>query len=130
MAPTGQTINLAFFCTIENMFPGEFCSILRVSAAWKPSPTNLLARPARRNEIGFQRVHDLAVAPSVTRAGRIGLQQDTRLNRELRDVLVGAARLILMPPFVAGQFHAYLFTLVSLAAANRLAHRRGVELSE
>jgi len=74
----------------------------------------LLARPAHRGEAGFQRLHDLAVAPSFTRAGRIGLQQDTRLHQKLRGALAGADQFMQMPAFVAGQFHDVLFLRLSL----------------
>ena len=81
----------------------------------------LLARPAHRGEAGFQRLHDLAVAPSVTRAGRIGLQQDTRLHQKLRGVLAGADQFIEMPRRSSPvSFTTYFFTLISLAATNRL----------
>ena len=80
----------------------------------------LLARPAHRGEAGFQRLHDLAVAPSVTRAGRIGLQQDTRLHQKLRGVLAGADQFMQMPAFVAGQFHDVLFYAYLFGATYRL----------
>src|ERR1019366_1145810 len=87
----------------------EVARCLRVSAASKPSSTNCWRVRHTVARLVSSAFHDLAVAPSVTRAGRIGLQQDTRLHQKLRGVLAGADQFMQMPAFVAGQFHDVLF---------------------
>ena len=81
----------------------------------------LLARPAHRGEAGFQRLHDLAVAPSVTRAGRIGLQTGyAPSSKAARSACRCGSIHAEMSALSPVSFTTYFFTLISLAATNRL----------
>jgi len=107
-AETGQGDQLASFSPSKIRALAEVARCCASAAASNPLPP-IIGASGTPCEAGFQRLHDLAVAPSFTRAGRIGLQQDTRLHQKLRGALAGADQFMQMPAFVAGQFHDVLF---------------------